>query len=616
MNDSGYDTHCSNGSPNSSNLTDKLSIFYEEDDEEDEDEVFITPPSPGLNTITSDITISDVNSDSNTESCFSSEHTIIPPPPGYTASSCNIASNSSSTCTVSEPTSGSTIGLPNQLPGGCTRIRGISVDDEILEEYERQSSILTTLGEATRNEDTDQPTVTMVTLVQHNSRLSNAQKGRPPPSQAPPTSPPSMSQRTPLSSTQDSPSHAPTFYRIVCDSKPTNFVKRVLLRASPARPANLHMVTISSLSDTAPSHGTLPVTLGEKLTALYANGSNIMAVNGRDQCGIVPYSLCRLSRTYYGKNSVAIKLSQTQLFSVSTLNIREYGSSPSRGGSPVYLDLIVVKTFLPQSREQLSVEVGDKVRLLYCDDNWIYAANKMGGAGFVPRDHCRLVHRSAEVLKKSKWACPSLPFQSDFVFNLTQAPPPYLVMNISLPNELNGKIIMVTRNFTPYGCLHVVRRGTRVKALYSDGNNFVFVATISGTSFWLPLALCIVAPVAMTMPHFGLAKSTDDVFDEPVSAPGVLRPRAQTAPSDCATPSTKKKVTFAIDMPTQSSCDVPSQSHDVPSQSCDALELDSGHVPIGRRRTRSEENIPVFMLFSNESPVPSNIFTGCFSFCF
>ena len=419
--------------------------------------------------------------------------------------------------------------------------------------------------------------------------------------QAPSRTPSHNSSCTPVPSY--SPSRRPQ--NVTCPLRPTGFVKRVLLRANVVWPANLQMVAISK-QERNEEERLLPVESGERVTALYIeNEDTIIVENALGNVGKVLYSSCRISKAFYGKNSKIVRLTNSQLYHVSTMFLQKLLSHNER---KIPIDFIVIKSYTAKSKEEMDVSVGDHIRLLYCDQSWVFGAAITRKSGFIPREHCRLVGKSCKMLQNCNWIVSSLPFQSDFVFDLTSPPPTYLINNPHIPNKGKGDIVMVTRNYTPPGSNYILRNGVCVKTVYYEPNHFKYVATISGMSFWIPAAFTIPSPKSFVIPNINhLSRSFENI---PSIVPPLqeLRPRAHTVSCDPDKSSPKKKVSFAVGNPTVFTGSQAALS--VNESTNQSESSNNAYTPMAPRRTRSNDSFPVFLLFNDS---PGNL-CGCFRF--
>jgi hypothetical protein len=111
--------------------------------------------------------------------------------------------------------------------------------------------------------------------------------------------------------------------------------------------------------------------------------------------GLLPYTACRVSIAHYGKSSKLTQLTHSYHYSMSTANIVEVTdySDGFRQIGLLGIYVVVIRGCEGREKDEMSVSVGDNVRLLYCDHQWLYGAVRDGMVGFIPRSHCRLTRR-------------------------------------------------------------------------------------------------------------------------------------------------------------------------------------------------------------------------------
>lgn len=393
-----------------------------------------------------------------------------------------------------------------------------------------------------------------------------------------------------------------SFSYCITKTKPTGFVSRVLIRASRKWPANLQMVSISSQS-TSKDETLFQTQLGQRLTALYIEDQFIVAADQNGQTGKVPVSSCRISKVYYGNRSKAVKLASSKLYNCSTINIQNTPStapsshSPYGHSSPVNIDMVTIKAYQSQSKDEMTVQVGDNLRVLYCDYFWVYAANQRNQAGFIPRENCRLKRRSEELLKHCQWLTPNLPFQSDFVLDMAEPPPQHLVENRFLDNKDQKEKVVIMRNYVPPGTSCTFRRGLCVQVLYREENRVLYVATSVGKCFWIPAAYCLPTLPQGTLP--GLSRTVSDDSSHTSSRSGKS--------------SAKKKVSFAKNAAVLVETAQCYRSN--PDLSVIKKEDTSDQYAfIAPRRTRSQDSFPPYLQFLQDLS-PESTSCSCF-FCF
>lgn len=266
----------------------------------------------------------------------------------------------------------------------------------------------------------------------------------------------------------------------------SSFLWRVLTRASEQWPANIFVVTI------CPSryeNGDLRVVKGCKLVAMYKVGKQVYAMDCRGNKGFVPYSICRLSLTHY-RYIKAQSLAHVNLYLQSADGV---DNSRPHGQSLPVIRMVAIQDHRAEHRGVLSVAVGDKLRALYCDEQWVYAVNQTGHAGFLPRTACRLTRKGQEVFKD--WIIPQRLFQSDFVVKYNEHVPDILMQRqaATMPVFKQGEFVIIEdsyiskeSNVSEPVCL---KKGLRVRLLEEKGDR-LRVTTGPGVSCWLPAQYC------------------------------------------------------------------------------------------------------------------------------
>ena len=409
------------------------------------------------------------------------------------------------------------------------------------------------------------------------------------------------------------PLHRFSYCIVRCN--PSSFVKRVLRRASEKWPANLQMVAIMG-HEVYSSEGSWTVSRAQRVVALYAKGMNIIAATSSGDVGSLPYSICRLSVSHYGRSSKMALLDTTQFYSVSTMCIHKISSFTADQvypGEPVDIDFIIIRSYSGTDKDELDVFVGDYIRMLYCDDNWVYGCNRSRQAGFIPRDNCRLVKKSDELLRHCHWITQSFRFQADFVFDLTKPPPSHLLHNFFLPNEDMGKTIMLAHSYTPPGSRCTIQRGVPLKIIYTENRLFFYVAMSNGMSFWIPALYCQSFSLKRRHSTCAVTRSNEDISVEETA----LLPRFSSlrCPSiRDGSPKRKKKVSFA---PSVGESDLIHCSNpELSSALISSRTKSSGFRSLlPARRARSSDSFPVLMLVNEDSPT-GLCSTGCNFFCF
>lgn len=335
-----------------------------------------------------------------------------------------------------------------------------------------------------------------------------------------------------------------------------------------------------------------------------------------NQTGKLLYSSARVSRSYYGNNSKVSTLSYSHLYSFSTLNIKHIVDNQDgfRQFQPIKIDLVVIKGYTSQDRDEMTVAIGNRLRLLYGDERWVYASSVhvSGKAGFVPRSHCRLMRQSYNTLRASGWLhSPSTQFQSDFCFNTALPLPSFLSDNPHLPqSKKKGEICSLLGNYTVPGTQQMVRKGCNVKLVYSEmEGHYYFVATISGLRFWVPAAFLTVARRGSILPTY-LRRSSEDLR----IGTARLRPKSHTISGQ---EYRGKKVSFAL----QNQMAIIHSARSSLCQSNPELSQEPQYSTIGSSNLSQTENdstptpqaYPNFFYFDDNSPSDQ---LCCKFFCF
>ena len=272
--------------------------------------------------------------------------------------------------------------------------------------------------------------------------------------------------------------------------KSVGLLWRVLGRASAKWPAGIYIAAIQSFQ--AVRKEEMSVRRGQVVKAMYRISNRVFAKNLKHSKGFIPYQCCRVSRKYYSSDSKIIQLSYSQLYVHSPDGIDTTQSYDSQ----LSIEMVIIQDRTAATKEELTVRCGDRIRVLYCDDSWVYAVKENSSTGFLPRIACRLTRKSQRLYQN--WICNNAPFQADFVVKFNEPPPLALRKNIDkptatsltdLPNQSSkiGKIMTIVHSYAPPGVSKQITicKGLRVKVIRSSGNLF-FVMTKSGTSFWIP----------------------------------------------------------------------------------------------------------------------------------
>ena len=281
-----------------------------------------------------------------------------------------------------------------------------------------------------------------------------------------------------------------------------SFLWRVLGRASKKYPADIHVLSIH------PTHpvydGDLKLRRGQSAKALFRLGDSVIAETSSGKTGFLPYNFCRISLKNYGPTSKIVKLSYCHLYVESADGIDTSVSDPDTEDPPI--DMIAIQTQERSgSLEDMAVQSGERLRVLYCDDSWVYGISQNGSVGFLPRASCRLTKPASRLFRE--WVITTAPFQADFVVRFDEPPPPILCgkksssasSSSSSPSSSSssantvcerGKTVMITHNYDPIeDNSRTLRRGMKVKVL-DTSKEMLLVRTKSGTSFWVPACFC------------------------------------------------------------------------------------------------------------------------------
>lgn len=267
--------------------------------------------------------------------------------------------------------------------------------------------------------------------------------------------------------------------------KSVSFLWRILGRARQDFHANIYVVSIQAISKTGKED--IEVRKGQQLRALYRVVDRVCVQTLSLEQGFVPYSLCRLSRKYYGPRSKLIQLSYVRLYPQSPDGI---DTLPT--GQIPHINMVAVKDYFPSSHEELNVQVNQSVTALYCDMEWIYAISGKSN-GLLPRFTCDLAHDSKTHFKR--WDQKMQSFQSDFIMRYDEARPQILEENpvpllnsVQRTNSKVGKMFTIIQSFVPTlpaSGTFTIRKGLRVRVVEECGQQ-VCVTTKTGTSFWIP----------------------------------------------------------------------------------------------------------------------------------
>ena len=266
------------------------------------------------------------------------------------------------------------------------------------------------------------------------------------------------------------------------------FLWRVLGRASQKWPAYIQIVCIQN---SQASMGGLGVRKGQQVRALYRVSGQVIVETETHHLASVPYECCRISRKYYGAASKLVQLSYSQLYcpaletSSYMLNQSPVQATPTYGtGQHMYahysIEMVAIQDYYECSPlDEIAVEAGDKLRVLYCDDRVVYAVKENREAGIIQRNYCRLTRKSQRFFKKWIDATCS-PFQADFPARFCELPPSFLRLKTNATNE------SLLHNTLSVNCESVVLSSPKSK--YNGINNPTSILTPVRTNPSTPLS--------------------------------------------------------------------------------------------------------------------------------
>ena len=227
------------------------------------------------------------------------------------------------------------------------------------------------------------------------------------------------------------------------------FLWRVLGRASQRWPALVHIVPIQSNQSGMRGFG---VRKGQQVRALYRVSGQVIVETDSNHLACIPYECCRISRKYYGSKSSLVQLSYSQLYTPipdlppSTSNRSPLQTSPSK---TQHIHMPIEMVAIQDSYDclplgEMNVDAGDKLRVLYCDNQRVYAVKQNGEAGLLARSFCRLTRRSEKTYQK--WVeLTGSPFQADYPMKFNEKPPSFLT-NGALLKELGASVTPAKKN--------------------------------------------------------------------------------------------------------------------------------------------------------------------------
>ena len=226
------------------------------------------------------------------------------------------------------------------------------------------------------------------------------------------------------------------------------FLWRLLGRASQKWPAYVHIVCIQN---SQAGVGGVCVRKGQQVRALYRVSYQVIVETETNHMASIPYQCCRISRKYYGQSSSLVQLSYSQLYSptleVSSLivdhspvhAVHVHGAGHHRY-SHMPIEMVAIQDLYEcNPLDEITVDSGDKLRVLYCDEKWVYAAKENREAGLLPRNCCRLTRKSQKMYQK--WIDTTCsPFQADFSAKFSEPPPSFLTLKTEVAHGGNSPL--------------------------------------------------------------------------------------------------------------------------------------------------------------------------------
>lgn len=226
------------------------------------------------------------------------------------------------------------------------------------------------------------------------------------------------------------------------------FLWRLLGRASQKWPAYIHIVCIQN---SQAGVGGVCVRKGQQVRALYRVSYQVIVETETNHMASIPYQCCRISRKYYGQSSTLIQLSYSQLYSptleVSSLIVEHspvhavhlHGAGHHRY-SHMPIEMVAIQDLYEcNPLDEITVDSGDKLRVLYCDEKWVYAVKENREAGLLPRNYCRLTRKSQKMYQK--WINTThSPFQADFSAKFSEPPPSFLTLKTEVTPGGNSQL--------------------------------------------------------------------------------------------------------------------------------------------------------------------------------
>ena len=212
------------------------------------------------------------------------------------------------------------------------------------------------------------------------------------------------------------------------------FLWRVLGRASQRWPAFIHIVAIQSSQSGMSGFG---VRKGQSVRALYRVSGQVIVETETNHMACIPYECCRISRKYYGQNSLLVQLSYSQVYipirdppSTHSSSLHSSSAAAPSQAKHQYINAPIEMMAIQDNYDclpvgEINVDAGEKLRVLYCDDRLVYAVKENGEAGLLARNFCRLTRRSEKMYQK--WVeLTRSPFQADYPVRFGKKAPTFL----------------------------------------------------------------------------------------------------------------------------------------------------------------------------------------------
>ena len=210
------------------------------------------------------------------------------------------------------------------------------------------------------------------------------------------------------------------------------FLWRVLGRASQRWPAFIYVAIIQNSQVGVRG---FCVRKGQQVRALYRVSGQVIVETDTNHLACIPYECCRISRKLYGPRSSLVQLSYSQLYSPAPdiqpilsnkLSLCSATAAPPTARMHTPIEMVAIQDcydFVPVG--EINVDAGDKLRVLYCDEQYVYAVKENREAGLIPRSFCRLTRKSEKMYQK--WVeLTQTPFQADYPIKFSEKPPSFI----------------------------------------------------------------------------------------------------------------------------------------------------------------------------------------------